>query len=107
VLKVTPTGAVLQAPNLSIFGLEAININSKKLVAIEAGTSFDAKSAGSAAIKAASTMWIEGTNVLDLKGGLIKHNGGTKPLATVGSQVQVPGQPIGQILTGSQTVLGN
>ena len=107
VLKVTPTGAVLQAPNLSIFGLETININSKRLVAIEAGTSFDVKSAGSAAIKATSTAWMEGTQTLDLKGGLIRHNGGGKPLVTVGSQVQIPGQPLGYVTTGNPSIQGN
>lgn len=45
--------------------------------------------------------------MLDLKGTAIRLNGGTKPLATVGSQVQVPGQPIGQVMTGSGTILGN
>jgi hypothetical protein len=44
---------------------------------------------------------------LDLKGGVIRHNGGGKPLATVGSQVQVPGQPIGQVTTGNNAILGN
>jgi hypothetical protein len=107
VLKVTPTGAVLQAPSVSIFGLEAININSKKLVAIEAGTSMDMKSSVNTSIKAGATAVIETSGTLDLKGAAIKHNGGAKPLATVGSQVQIPGQPIGQITTGSLTVLGN
>jgi hypothetical protein len=107
VLKVTPTGAVLQAPSLSIFGLEAININSKKLVAIEAGTSMNLKSLANTSIKATSGALIEASATLDLKGAVIKHNGGGKPLATVGSHVQVPGQPIGQVTTGSQTVLGN
>lgn len=107
VLKVTPTGAILQAPSLSIFGLEAININSKKLVAIEAGTSMNLKSLANTSIKATSGALIEASATLDLKGAVIKHNGGGKPLATVGSHVQVPGQPIGQVTTGSQTVLGN
>jgi hypothetical protein len=79
--------------------IDATTIRSSKAVAIEAGTSM--------AIKGASTTLIEGMGSLDLKGGVIKHNGGGKPLATVGSQVQVPGQPIGQVTTGSPTLLGN
>jgi hypothetical protein len=80
--------------------MEAITIQSRKSVSLEAGTSMG--------IKAASTAWLEGTMTLDLRGGLIRHNGGSKPLATVGSQVQAPtGQPVGQVTTGSQTVLGN
>lgn len=87
--------------------LEAINIRSNKVVTIEAGLSLDIRSSSSAALRAGSIAVIEGVGTLDLKGGVIKHNGGGKPLATVGSQVQIPGQPIGQITTGSQTVLGN
>jgi hypothetical protein len=99
VLKVTPTGAVLQAPTLSLLSIESTTIRSSKAVAIESGAS--------TAIKAGSTASIEAAATLDLKGSLIKHNGGNKPLATIGSQVLVPGQPIGQVTTGSQTVLGN
>jgi hypothetical protein len=107
VLKVTATGAVLQAPTLSLLSIEATTIRSSKGVAIDAGTSIDMRSSTSTSIRAASTTLIEGSASLDLKGAIIKHNGGGKPLATIGSQVQIPGQPIGQITTGSQTVLGN
>jgi hypothetical protein len=74
VLKVTPTGAVLQAPTLSLLSIEAVNIRSSKVVAIDAGTSFDMKSVGPAAIKGSMTL-VEGTQTLDLRGGLIRHNG--------------------------------
>jgi hypothetical protein len=107
VLKVTATGAVLQAPTLSLLSIEATTIRSSKGVAIDAGTSIDMRSSTSTSIRAASTTLIEGSASLDLKGAIIKHNGGGKPLATIGSHVQIPGQPIGQITTGSQTVLGN
>jgi hypothetical protein len=87
--------------------IEAISLRSNKVVTIEAGTSLDVRSSSASAIKSNSTLLLEGAGTLDLKGGVIRHNGGGKPLATVGSQVQIPKQPIGQVITGSQTVLGN
>ena len=102
VLKVTPTGATLQAPTLSLLSLEGTIIRSGKAVTVEAGTSIDARSSTSTSIRVASTALIEGAVGLDLKGSLIKHNGGNRPLATVGSAVGN-----GQVLNGSATILGN
>jgi hypothetical protein len=107
VLIVTPAGATLQAPTLSLLSIDGTTIRSSKGIAVEAGISIDMKSAAGTRIRAGSTASVEAGGTLDLKGALIKLNGGTKPLATVGSQVQVPGQPIGQVATGSQTILGN
>ncbi|MDP1770404.1 MAG: hypothetical protein Q8L74_16590 [Nitrospirota bacterium] len=107
VLIVTPTGATLQAPTLSLLSIDGTTIRSSKGIAVEAGNSIDMKSAAGTRIRAGSTASVEAGGTLDLKGALIKLNGGTKPLATVGSQVQVPGQPIGHVATGSQSVLGN
>ena len=107
VLKVTPTGATLQAPTLSLQSLNGTTIQSNKGVAIQAGTSIDMRSSTNTSIRAASTALIEASGTLELKGAVTKLNGGSKPLATVGSQVQVPGQPIGQIVTGTPTLLGN
>jgi len=93
VLQIAPNGAV--------------TIQSPATVTIRAGTNIAVSAGQNLSVRGSAATTIEGAGTLDLKGGLIKHNGGTKPLATVGSQVQVPGQPIGQITTGSGTVLGN
>lgn len=109
VLKVTPTGATLQAPTISLLSIDGTQIRSGKGIAIDAGTDINMRSSSSTSIRAASTASIEASATLDLKGAVTKLNGGTKPLATVGSLVQVPGSTSvpGQIITGSQTVLGN
>ncbi len=92
-LKIASNGAV------TILSPASVSIQAGMNVAIGAGTQVSIHSNG--------TTLIEGKGAVDLKGVPLKLNGGTKPLATVGSQVQVPGQPIGQVVTGSLAVLGN
>jgi len=59
-------------------------------------------------IKAGASIAVEAQQTLDLKGGLqMRLNNGTKPLATVGSVVQVPKQPNGQVVSGSPTIWAN
>lgn len=106
-LKVTPTGVILQAPTVSILSIEGIIVQSNKGIAVTAGTGVAIQSKADTSIRAGTTATIEASGTTDLKGAVVKLNGGTKPLATVGSQVQVPGQPIGQVTTGSGTILGN
>jgi len=84
-VQVTPTGVTLQGPTVTIAG-GVVTIQAQNNVALRAG------------------------GPLDLKGSMIRLNGGTKPLATLGSQVKVEtstGPALGQIVTGSQTILGN
>jgi hypothetical protein len=107
VLKVTPTGATLQAPTVSILSIEGIIVQSSKGVAVTAGTGVAIRSNAGTSIRAGTTATIEASGTTDLKGAVVKLNGGTKPIATVGSLVQVPGQPTGQVVTGNSTVLGN
>ena len=102
VLKVTSTGATLQAPTLSLLSLEGTTIRSGKAIIVDAGTSIDTRSSTSTSIRAGSTALLEAAAGLDLKGSLIKHNGGNRPLATVGSAIGN-----GQVLNGSATILGN
>jgi hypothetical protein len=102
VLKVTPTGATLQAPSLSLLALESITVRSDKAVRIDSGLSLDMRSASTASLKTASSAVVEASGNLDLKGATIRHNGGGRPLAIVGSAVGN-----GQVLNGSSTVLGN
>lgn len=107
VLIVTQAGATLQAPTLLLQSLNGTTIRSGKSLAIDAGESITTRSGTSTLIRASSTALVEGAGTLDLKGAPIRLNGGTKPLATVGSQVQLTGQPIGQVITGSPAILGN
>lgn len=107
VLIVTQAGATLQAPTLLLQSLSGTTIRSGKNLAIDAGESITTRSGTSTLIRASSTALVEGAGTLDLKGAPIRLNGGTKPLATVGSQVQLTGQPIGQVVTGSPAILGN
>jgi hypothetical protein len=102
VLKVTPAGATLQAPTLSLLSIEGIALQSSKGIAITAGTGLTMQSQAGTSIKAGSTVTVESSGTMDLKGASIKFNGGSKPLATVGSAVGN-----GKVMTGSLTILGN
>jgi len=74
--------------------MNRLALQSAKSVSIHAGQHVAIQSGGTAAV--------EGKGQLDLKGPSIKLNGGSKPMATVGSAVGN-----GTILTGSGTILGN
>jgi hypothetical protein len=102
VLKVTPTGATLQAPTLSLLSIDGTTIQSSKGIAITAGVGIAMHSQAGTSIKAGSSASVEAADTMDVKGATIKLNGGGKPLATVGSAVGG-----GKILTGSSTLLGN
>jgi len=122
VVKVTPGGTTLQAPMLTIVTSEALVLQSAKGVTVTAGTSLDARAAMTTTIRSGGSAALEGGGSLDLKGGVVKFNGGGMPLARVGNQVQIrPGQvigtvqggvvvgtsAIGDIVSGSTTILGN
>jgi hypothetical protein len=102
VLIVTPTGATLQAPSLSLLSIDGTSIRSSKGITVEAGTLIDVKSGSSTRIRAGSTSSVEAAGTLDLKGATTRLNGGGKPIATVGSAVGN-----GKVMTGSPTILGN
>lgn len=107
VFKVTAGGATIQAPTISILSAEGTIIQSGKGLALKAGMNIAVQAQNSVSINAAGATKVETGGTMDLKGALLKFNGGTKPIATVGSLVQVPGQPTGQVVTGNSTVLGN
>lgn len=98
--QVAALQAVLQiAPNGAVTILSPVSV--------QAGTNISIRASQNVSVHSSGTAIVESQGMLDLKGTAIRLNGGTKPLATVGSQVQVPGQPIGQVMTGSGTILGN
>jgi len=99
VLKIASNGAVtIQSPtSVSVQAGTDLSIGAGKNISIGAGQHVSLQSNG--------TALVEGKGGLDLKGTPIKLNGGSKPVATVGSQVQVPGEPIGQVITGNPTIL--
>jgi len=122
VMKLTPGGVTLQAPTLTILTSEALTLQSAKSVTVTAGASLDARASMTTTIRSGSSAALEAGGALDLKGGVVKFNGGGMPLATVGNRVQIrPGQVIGtvqggvvvgtsvigDIVTGSTTLLGN
>lgn len=102
VLKVTSTGATLQAPTLSLLSINGTEIRSSKAVSIEAGTSISSSGATTVSIRAGGSASLNSSGTLDLKGSTIKLNGGTKPIAIVGSAVGN-----GQVLNGSSTIAGD
>lgn len=102
VLKVTPTGATLQAPTVSILTSGDTMIQSGKGVTVRAATGIAVQSQADTSIKAGSTATLESSGTTQVKGAILKLNGGSKPMATVGSAVGN-----GQIVSGSTTILGN
>ncbi len=108
VLIVTPTGTTLQAPTLLLQSLNGTIIESQKNVSLRAGQHLSVDTAENLSMRTGAATTFQSGGTLDVKGSSIRLNGGTKPLATLGSQVQiVPGQSIGQVITGSPTILGN
>jgi hypothetical protein len=57
-------------------------------------------------IKSGAGTVVQAMAPLDLSGSLIRMNGGTRPLAIVGSQVQLLPNSTGQVVSGSSTIFG-
>ena len=108
VVRVTSTGNAWQDPTVTIIGAE-VNIQARDNVTLTAASTLSVKAAnltlsstGGAVLQASST--------LDVRGAPVRLNGGSKGLATLGSQVQMlPGAAngTGQVVTGSPTVLAD
>ena len=108
VLKVTPAGVTLQAPTVTILSGQDITVQSQRHVSFRVGQNLSMDTGSNLTMKTSAATTIQSAGTMDLKGSVTRLNGGTKPLATLGSQVQtIPGQPIGQVITGSPTILGN
>lgn len=107
VLKVSPAGVTIQAPTVTILSSEGIAMQSQKTMSIKAGQNLSVDTGNTLTMKTGAATNIQSAGSLDLKGSILRLNGGIKPIATVGSLVQVPGQPTGQVVTGNSTVLGN
>jgi hypothetical protein len=94
--------AALEARLKVLEGVVQISGPSIKLVSaagmtIQAGTSI--------AIQGGAGVSIQGASGVDVRGALIQLNNGGRPFARVGDSVVVGGR-LGQITTGSPTVLG-
>lgn len=121
-MQVPRSGVTPQGPTVTIAG-GAINIEAQNNVAlnarsnltvrvgsdlsVSAGSNTSVQAGGNLILRSGAGTVLHASGPLDLKGSTILWNGGTKTLATVGSLVQVPGLPGGQIMTGSSTVPGN
>jgi hypothetical protein len=108
VVRVTSTGNAWQDPTVTIIGAE-VNIQARDNVTLMAASTVSVRAANLALSSSGGAVLQAGTK-LDLKGLPVTLNGGGKPLATVGSLVQmVPGSAngSGSVITGSQTVLAD
>ena len=88
VFKIASDGTV------TILSPASVSIQAGKDISIGAGKNLSIGAGQNVSVQGNGTALVEGKSGLDLKGLPIKLNGGSKPVATVGSQVQVPGQPI-------------
>lgn len=100
VLKVTPAGATLEAPTLSLLSTDGTTIQSQKAIALAAGTGLSVQSQAGATISSSSSLSVNVSGTLDLRAATTRLNGGGRPVATVGSVVVD-----GQVVNGSATVL--
>jgi hypothetical protein len=111
VLRVSAPAGAGQRPSLSIevanFDVRAddsASITAAQFARLR-GAVLVLLSSGTATLKSSAT--------LDLQGAVIRMNGGGKPVAVVGSVVQMPAtgtggvQAAGQVVTGDPTVLAN
>jgi hypothetical protein len=124
-VQVTPTGVTLQGPNVTIAG-NVVGIRAQSDLRLDSNASVTVRTATNVSIQAgANTSLTSGANFiarssggatlqssgeLDLAGATLRLNGGTKPLARVGSEVQgvASGTAVaGQIVGGSPSVLSN
>ena len=117
---VPSNGVTLQGPTVNLWAQNNdVKVNAKGNVTLRADKDLNINVGYNASLDASSNLTIKsgaGTVVqagapLDLTGSLIRLNGGgtnqgIKPLALLGSQVQVSGSN-GQIVTGSANILGN
>jgi len=116
---VTSNGVTLQGPTVKLWAQNNdVEVKAKANVTMKADRDLNFKAGNNASMDASSNVTIKswaGTVVqamapLDLSGSLIRMNGGpnpgTKPLALVGSQVQVSGST-GKVVNGSQYIFGN
>jgi hypothetical protein len=129
-VSVTPSGVTLQGQTVTINGgvvkvraQNDLNVEGHANMSVRVSGNLDTNVGNNSSVRTASTLSIAtgGATVLqtaatlDLKGSVIKLNGGTKPLATLGSQVQVTvnggvaagSSANGSVLNGSPTVLAD
>jgi hypothetical protein len=108
IVQVTPAGYAGQAPTVTITG-GTINIRAQDSVAMTAQSAMTVRAAV-LALEGTGTVSVKAGATLDASGTLIRLNGGGKPLATVGSQVQMSpnsSNGMGQVTTGNYTILAN
>lgn len=109
-VRVTETGVVLQGPTVQIAG-QSIDIRSDANLGFKAG-SLSGEIAQNASMRTGGTLTVvssggttlRSTGTLDLKGTILRLNGGNRPVATVGSGVQMQSATAGQIVNGSPNV---
>ena len=90
VVQVTNSGGAGQRPNVLITG-SLIEVRSEMNTTVRTG----------------GLLYVASSAGVDLRGSTIRLNGGTKPIATAGSPVQVQGNGGGVILNGSATVFAD
>jgi hypothetical protein len=108
-VRVTPTGLVLQGPTVTIVG-SAISIQSQSNLVLRVGQNVNLEIGGVTSLttgadlklSAGGAAVVAGTGTLDLRGSSVRFNGGSKPVALLGSAVAN-----GQILSGSPSVFAN
>jgi hypothetical protein len=89
-VQVSQTGVVLQGPTVMI-----------------AGQSVEIRSDMNATVRTGGALTVASSATLDLRGATLRFNNGSRPVATVGSLVQMQPNGSGQIINGSATVLAD
>lgn len=112
-VKVTETGVVLQGPTVTIAG-GTITVKSNAHLSIEANSlraevqrTTTLNSGEATTILSSSAVIAQATGPVELRGTLVRLNGGNKAVATAGSVVGTSPGGSSQVINGSATVFAD
>jgi hypothetical protein len=112
-VKVSEAGVVLQGRTVSIAGA-TIDVRSDGTLAMRAANlaaevarDTSLRSGFATSISSSAGVTVQAAGPVDIRGTQVRLNGGSRPVATVGSGVQTSSAGSGQVITGSSTVLAD
>ena len=109
VVQITPASLAGQEPSVTI-AAENLQLRAVNTFTLQSGSTMIIRSSAALKLRSDGNTEVRAAGSLNMDGSLVRLNGGSKSLATVGSVVQT-GSPSGvlsgQIVNGSQTVFSN
>jgi hypothetical protein len=109
VVQITPASTAGQEPSVTI-AAENLQLRAANIFSLQSGSTMIIRSSAELKLRSDGNAEVRAAGSLNMDGSLVRLNGGSKSLATVGSVVQTRspnGVLSGQIVNGSQTVFSN